>query len=187
MDFLARELGVQRFVLVGLCSGAVLAHHVASRDDRVAGAVFLDGCGYRTKGFYLRHYTRRMMRWRTWSNAARKLVRSRGAGAPGAPGGSLEDRKLRVQEYYLLFPERELAREQLSTALRRGTRFLFLYSNGAERYFNHRRQFDEMFGPLDPGGQVEVEYLPAADHLYTGREQRHAMFDRVEDWLRRLL
>lgn len=183
MDFLGREFGSQRFALVGLCSGAVLAHHVAARDDRVAGAVFMDGCGYRTTGYYLRHYWQRVSRWRAWFTAARRLT---GRPAGGAPGESLEDRRLRVQEYYLLFPDRGSAREQLAAVVRRGARLLFLYSGAAKRYFNHQRQFGEMFGALDPGGQVEVDYLPTADHLYSGREQRHMMFDRVEDWFRRM-
>src|SRR5437868_1693846 len=35
MDFLARKRQVKRFVLIGLCSGAIIAHRVAVRATRV--------------------------------------------------------------------------------------------------------------------------------------------------------
>jgi dienelactone hydrolase len=42
MTALAKARGVQRFVLVGLCSGAFLAYHAATTDPRVAGQVLLN-------------------------------------------------------------------------------------------------------------------------------------------------
>lgn len=182
MDLLARERSVRRFILVGLCSGAILAHHVAARDDRVAGAAFIDGYRHRTTGYYLRHYARRLFRWRAWANAGRRLV---GVGANRS--SATQDQRLLSREYFFEFPPPERARELLATALGRGTRLMFLYTGSLESSYNHRRQFEEMFGQLDPGGdRVEVEYMQEADHLFSGREQRLAMFDRVENWIGRM-
>ncbi|QDU24172.1 alpha/beta fold hydrolase [Urbifossiella limnaea] len=182
MDLLARERAARRFVLVGLCSGAMLAQHVAARDERVAGAAFIDGYGFRTPGYYLRHYGKRLLKWRSWVNAARRVVRPR-----PAPAGNAEDRRLLFDQYFFRFPPADRGRELFATAVARGTRFLYLYTGGVESYFNHPRQFSEMFGRLTPGGdQVEVGYMPAADHLYSLRDQRLAMFDRVENWVERV-
>ncbi len=42
MDYLERFMGVKRFVLMGLCSGAITAFRVAASDIRVRGAVLLN-------------------------------------------------------------------------------------------------------------------------------------------------
>lgn len=181
MDLITREREVRRFVLVGLCSGAILAQQLAAKEGRVVGAILIDGWGFRTTGFYLRHYARRVFRWQSWTNAIGRLFRTRTVGAT-PEGASLEDRRLMIREFYFEFPGPELGREQLAHAHRRGTRLLFVYTGEVEKYFNHRRQFDEMLGRLAPGDAFEVDYMPAADHLFAGREPRLALFNRVEHW-----
>jgi hypothetical protein len=183
MDFLTRKRQVRNFVLIGLCSGAVLAHHVAVRDERVAGVVQIDGCGYPTLGFYLRYYGARALRWRSWANAACRVVRRIGAVWVGK-----EERPPRLSEsVFFDCPPRAQARADLEQLVKRGARLLFLYTGAfADQYFNHRRQFGEMFGHL--GGdeeQIEVEYNAQADHLFAAHEHRAALFERVEKWLRR--
>ncbi len=177
MDFLARKRQTQRFVLFGLCSGAVLAQHVAARDERVAGAVMIDGVGYPTTGFYLRHYAPRAFRLGTWLRAARRLTTRRDS-AKRAP--------LLSESNFFDFPPRAQARAELAGLIGRGARLLFVYTGGvAEHYFNHRRQFVEAFGQLDAGGDLlSVEYDAAADHLYAAHEHRQRLFERVETWIR---
>jgi pimeloyl-ACP methyl ester carboxylesterase len=184
MDLLARKRKVGRFVLLGLCSGAVLAHHVAVRDQRVAGAVLLDGYGYLTFGYYLRRYAARAFRLRSWFGMPGRLLRwilPRSARRESGP--------LLSESLFFDFPPREQVRTDLVELMRRGTQLLFLYTGGVtEHYLNHRRQFAEMFGRLDPGGEfIEVEYDAEADHLYSAHSQRQAMFARIEAWMRRLL
>ena len=185
LDYLGQRRQVKRFVLAGLCSGAVLAHHVAVRDERVAGAIFFDGCGYRTTGYYLRHYAARALRWRSWLNAAGRGVRV----VSGRGGKRQEQISLLSESFFFDFPAQEQARIDLANLARRGTRLLFLYTGGvAEQYFNHRRQFGEMFGPVDPKGEMfDVEYAAEADHLYAAHYHRQAMFARVESWVNRIL
>ena len=181
MDYLARKRQIKRFVLIGLCSGAVLAQQVAARDERVVGAVLIDGVGYPTMGFYLRHYAPRLFRLGTWLRAARRLVTRRPRVLQLAP--------LLSESNFFDFPSREQARADLAGILGRGTRLLFVYTGGvAEQYFNHRRQFEESFGRLDPGGErLEVNYDAAADHLYSAHEHRQTLFTRVETWMRRFI
>jgi pimeloyl-ACP methyl ester carboxylesterase len=182
LDVLGARRAVRRFVLVGLCSGAILAQHVAALDERVAGAVLLDGYGHRTPGYYLRHYAARALRWRSWLTAGRRLARAatgRGAGPQRAT--------LLSESFFFDFPPPDQARAELTRAVQRGAHLLFLYTGGvADQYLNHRRQFAEMFGQLDAGATpIEVEYLAEADHLFTAHEQRQGLFTRIETWMRR--
>jgi len=43
LDHLSRELGLERFVLAGLCGGALTAIHTAAEDRRVQGVIFIAG------------------------------------------------------------------------------------------------------------------------------------------------
>ena len=183
MDFLAREHGNRRFVLVGLCSGAILAQQVASSDDRVVGAVLIDGWGFRTTGFWLRHYARRAAHWRPWLNGTKRLFRSLVPATNGSNSVPMprEDWRTIVREFYFDFPAPEAGREQLHIALRRGARLLWVFTGDAE-YFNHRRQFREMLGRVSPGSAIEFAHLPAADHLFARREPRLELFRRIEHW-----
>ena len=53
MDFLSSLSGFNKFIIIGLCTGADNAHRVAVADKRVIGCVFLDGYSYPTPRFYL--------------------------------------------------------------------------------------------------------------------------------------
>ena len=76
---------------------------------------------------------------------------------------------------------------ELANLLKRDVQCLFVYTGGiADMYFNHRRQFTEMFGNLDPAGAcLQVDYLDKADHLFSAHADRQLLFQRVEGWLGR--
>jgi pimeloyl-ACP methyl ester carboxylesterase len=46
MDYLAATRGVNRFLLAGICTGAVVAYHTARIDQRVQGTLLINGQGY---------------------------------------------------------------------------------------------------------------------------------------------
>ena len=55
-------LGVERVLLIGLCSGAFDALRIAHERQQVCGLVLLDGYVERTPGWYLRHHAVRIRR-----------------------------------------------------------------------------------------------------------------------------
>lgn len=174
MDLLAAQAGCTRFVLLGLCSGAANAHLAARINERVVGAVFLDGHGYRTAGYYLRHYLPRLLSpARVARLIGRKLRRSGGAGAgQGAASFGVQA------------PPQRQARDDIRNMLQRGLKLCFVYTGGASRYYNHPRQFHECFGRAvgnHPG--ISVHFLPLLDHTYILVEDREHLLDIVQEWL----
>jgi len=175
MDQLETE-GRRRFIVVGLCSGAVNAHRAATHDGRVAGVVALDGFAWPTTGFYVRHYGPRALQPSRWVRFARRKLP-----VLGVPSEETERPVLFEEE----FPERaEIARDMRRLA-RRGCRMLYVYTGGVEEYLNYRGQLHDCFPDVDFQGTLDVEYYRDADHTYTSLLQRHRMFDRVEGWIRR--
>jgi hypothetical protein len=161
----------------------MFAHHAAVRDPRVSGVVFLDGYGYRTLGYRLRHYLPRLGQLSSWVSLLRRLAARfvPSAVTPRHP------RAPRFDAYFLDFPPRRRVRAELKALLERGANLLFLNSGGLQtQYFNHERQFREMYGDLDPSrARLTVVYDERADHVYCGLDVRAAMLARVETWMMR--
>ena len=68
MDLLQQSLGVEKFVLMGICSGAINSIHAAMLEPRVVGAIAIDGPAHPTPGYYLRRYARRIVSVQSWAN-----------------------------------------------------------------------------------------------------------------------
>lgn len=170
MKLLSEQSGCQRFVLVGLCSGAQNAHIVATTDARVAGAVFLDGYAYPTLGFRLRRYLPRLLDpVRVW----RYLQRRRATNAQ-------DDAAV----FEVAQPPRAVVRAELLDMLARGLKLQFIFSGGASDYFNHTRQFRECYGRAAARhAGLSVHLLDEADHTYILTEDRGRLMGIIESWL----
>lgn len=170
MDHLAASRGCSRFVLVGLCSGADMAHEVARADRRVVGLGMLDAWAYRTWGFLLHHYGARIGKPAVWKNFIRirlERLRKRHSTARGR-ASSLPDDVYELPRYVREFPPRSRVEQDLRDFMERRMRLLFIFSGGQPEHFNHREQYERSFRSVDFRDRVQVEYLPEADHIFTG-------------------
>jgi pimeloyl-ACP methyl ester carboxylesterase len=185
MDHLGTRLGVSRFILMGLCSGADNAHPVSVRDPRVVGGVFLDGFGYETTGFYLHHYLDRLKdptRWRNvfnrlWSGIARGLLFWRRSNADVA--------QQKTKTYVREFPPRDKTEREVQLLIDRGMELLYIYTSGVARYLNHKGQFRAMFPKLRWGKNIQLEFYPRADHTYSVLSDRDWLYETVQGWMKR--
>lgn len=184
LDSLAARYGARRFVVGGLCAGAMNAHRVAAADARVTAAWLLDGYAYPTRRYY-RERLVRQLRTSTvrelaeWATArVEKRLRALRGGAPPPPPPEPTPAGEPAGNLFAGWPPREAIRHELEQMLHRGVRFLFMYTGGWSG-FVHPRQFDEMFPQLPHRGQIAVEYAPRADHTYLAQEDRAVMLRTV--------
>jgi pimeloyl-ACP methyl ester carboxylesterase len=178
MDHLAASKGVKHFVLYGLCSGADMAFEAAQADDRVIGLAVLDPWVYRTPGYFLRRYGPRLFLPSAWVNFVRvRIAQRRSAGAAGA---ALED--LELPTYVREFPPRQAAEERLRALMARGVRLCAIFSGGQTDDYNYRGQFRDAFRKVDFGGQLQEEYLPEADHIFTNLEHQRVLERTLSNW-----
>lgn len=172
MRLLGQQAGCSRFVLIGLCSGAQNAHSVACSDNKVVGAVFLDGYAYRTFGYRIRHYIPRLFDGERWRRA---LTRSRNqqAAATRSP-----------EPVFAVAPSPQaVVRTDLAGMIERGMRLSLIYSGGISNYFNHSRQFRECFGSVVSHPYVSTSFLRESDHTYILTGDRHRLLDNIEHWI----
>lgn len=177
LDFLQANHDSDRFVMIGLCSGAFNAHQIAVKDDRIVGAVFLDGIVFRTTGYFWRHTVGRLLKPRTYRNALkrRKLAK--------AQPWITEDAAAELAESEFFFAD-DIQQSEITQELRnlkqRDVSMLFLYTDGYDDVCG-RSQFREMYG-MSPDDQIQVEYFPKSEHTFRVVENRVATCTRVTDW-----
>jgi pimeloyl-ACP methyl ester carboxylesterase len=183
MDHLQEARGIQQFILVGLCSGADMGFRVALEDPRVVGLAQLDAYAYRTRGYYLRHYAPRLVRWEVWRNfLRRKLLRQ----VPAVSGKGPEPTEDYVRaEYRRRFPPREEVEVGLKALVGRGVDMLFLFSGGQPDHYNHRDQHRRAFPRVD-FRKIRVEYYREADHLFSRLDHQQEVDRVIEEWALRV-
>ena len=177
-DALGEKLGLDKFVLIGLCSGAFNSHRISVAEDRVVGAVFMDGIAFRTPGFYLRQYMG-YLRPRKWRNAIKRRL------ASDRKAESDNQKNAREMASTAFFDNNELCQEttkcELQGLLDRGVRMLFLYTDGYDDV-SGPAQFKEMFG-LEPNRDLlQLEYYETSEHTFRLTENRKKAVSRVADW-----
>ena len=182
MDHMQRVHGSERFVLFGICAGAEQAQRTGLEDERVAGTVLVDGLRYRTFGFTWRHYVRRAIRPRSWSNLLHgrhpAFARRFGPNAERARPAAMDAPQLLSP-----FPPREEGERLLLELLGRTGPMLLVYTRGS--LFNHAGQARTMFPRLVSDPRVSVAYQPVADHLFMLLESQETVASDLTAWLER--
>jgi hypothetical protein len=183
MDHLERTHGASRFHLAGLCSGADVAFAVARVDERVEGLIKLDPFAYRTPAWYVRQYAPKLLSLPAWRHSIRVRLDAvarkdrRGDGRNGDAGSFV------APEYRRVFPPRREVKAGLAVLAGRHVR-IFVCFTGDEAQILHRDQYARSFRGVDFAGNLEVEYVPQADHTFTHPDHQLWLAERVARWFR---
>jgi len=190
MDDLSSSYGVERFVILGLCSGAEIALQTARADARVRGAVMINGGGQFVSG-ELNQYVLN----KSWASDYWRRSAFRPSAWWRAVTGRIQYRHLaRVlgrQIKGLFGPSPEAASaaasfgEEIHGLADRGVHLLWVYSEG-----DHAMRLQKvMLGPhleaLEESGRFEVEVIADTDHTFTFLRNQRALLTVINDWAAR--
>ncbi len=179
MDEVHRSTGIDRFVLVGLCTGAFNAFRVALADERVAGCVLIDGYGYPTARSRLRHYRSRILDPDRWAGFVRRRL-GRGDQVDDAGGTDLV-----VYETEVVPKER--FGSELASLVERDVALMMVYTEFGPLPVNYPGQLRDAFPDVDLDRGVDVVWYPQTDHTFTLPGNRRRLVDDIETWLTRLV
>lgn len=186
LDYMEGQGHRDGFIVLGLCSGADNAFRTATRDPRVVGAVMLDPNAYRTLGYWVHHYGRRLFRGETWKNVItgrHPYIRALKDRILGRSAASEEG-----EEWPFLaptsLPPREVMRGQLEDLIRRGVQLCYIFTAGLQQRYNHERQFVRTFPGLEFEGCLHHEYWPDSGHTFAREHLRHRLAETVVSWTR---
>lgn len=180
IDWLTENASIKQAILFGLCSGADDAFHAAISDERVSGVIAMDGCGFRTKQYFLHrltgHCLPRIARTDKWIRMALRLIQS-----DRWRSNASEQQPIRWGNDIREFPERDEAESQLLSLAERGVAQHFIYTGGVSEYYNYAGQFEDMFPSLAQQDLVSHAYFPQWDHVAFLCEDRRQLVQHVTD------
>ena len=181
LDWLERERGISRVVLVGLCSGADHAILHAHSDPRVVALVLMDPSIPTTVRFYAQYILRHLTRLRSYISVALgrsgllrlwigELFYGFRSSADMRPV-SLED--LRFHNYL---------KQSYRNAIDNGVRILAVFTGDTTRQ-TYREQMLDAFPDIVFGDQLKLEFFQGTDHVFTSEKDRARLFDIVLNWM----
>lgn len=183
MDYLAGARGVDRFVLVGLCSGADMAFETARRDPRVEAIAQLDAYAYSTWQYHVRRYGAKVVSAESWANLLTGRTLHRLAQALRRGGGTTPDEEVVVSPYAREFPPQEEVASGLRGLVERGVK---LYNFFSSEYYGYDGQYRDCFPGVDFRDRLRVQFIRGADHIVTDPEHQRLMLSALADWVRSL-
>lgn len=189
LDVLQQKTGADRFLLVGLCSGADNALRAALKHPRVAGAVLIEGYAFGSRSYRLDYYSRRLIRPETW----RRLIHGRislsdvAAGLSGmrtrpAAGAAAEPDEA-ARFWRMPPPDRIVA--DLGELARRGAELLFVLSRDSPSEYNFRRIIKPELRSAPLRDRVEVKTFRDTDHTFSRLGLRAELVALIADWAHR--
>lgn len=192
MAYLKEHHGAERFVLVGICSGARLVLRTSYRAPDIAAAVVIDPPVYKTTKAVVAHFAPRLLRADAWKNAltgrnkrvkgALDRLRSRKQAneAPEAPPPSSMPERLDE------WPPRADMAEALARMVRNGTRLLWIHTGGAaDEQYNYKDQVRDVFPHACASGLIDWDLMADVDHDFATEPSRRAIRTVVCDWVKR--
>jgi pimeloyl-ACP methyl ester carboxylesterase len=184
MDYLAKAKGTKGFILMGLCSGADMAHETAVADARVTGLVLLDAWAYKTLGYKLRRYGPKLLDLGAWRNSLGIRWRQlRGTYVDRRIHVPTEGVEYEVPKYVRVFPPRKRVANDIRGFVARGVQMYYIWTGGLEEY-NHRGQHKQTFWNVRFGSLLREEHLSDADHILTGLPYQEYVVTNVVSWAR---
>lgn len=184
LDGLEAARGARRFILAGLCSGADYSLIYAGGDARVVGTVLIDPSIPRTRGYYLHHFKRRLLRLlcglrrvEGWRHAFGAVNRRVGAAAPMTT--------LRRPPYAPDFesPEVRAFLERAYAALMdNGVQLLAVFTGEREHRQSYREQLLDAFPRVQFTGRTRLEYFKDCDHIFSTEANRQRLVKTMLEW-----
>lgn len=177
LDYLeSRQVG-EKFIIMGICTGADNAHRAMLDDERVVGAVCVDGYAYPTRRYYFNYYFTRAMSLRSWANLFKRVFR-RYERTRLNEYATTDDEELR---YRWSLPPKEKTNADFQEFIRRGAKLLCVYT--ASWPYNYTGQLADAFSGINFGNTISAVFLPNAAHTFKVEEDRNSLIDAVIPWL----
>ena len=194
MDLIGKEKGIEEFVLMGICSGAMVSFNTALRDRRVTGAALInvrdhlhkhsdEANAYFDKRTLIHHYYRMFFLSTFRMNIWKKVLT--GNFDFGAVLGLLANVRLAK-----LFPgkkresfEQEHENNDMKSLAERGVRLLMINSEADEGLDYLHVVLGRDFRDLNTYNGVTFEIIHGANHTFTMRWSQDYLLHRVQRWV----
>lgn len=181
MDHIETTTGINRFVVFGICSGAVNGYFLTLADPRVVGVLMLDGFSYPST-FARMANGLQMAGSLSWKNIypriVRRVKRVFDRARQPQPAAALIDVDVDVMK-----PPMPHFRAAIESMVARGVHVYFIYSGSLRLKDGHRAQLSA-FGNAPFLQKVRYDFMPAMDHTATPLATQRELIEAVNRWAR---
>ncbi len=166
------KLGIDEFVIGGLCSAADDSLRIATNKKEIAGLLMLDGYARKTAKFRVRQ----IYRWVTSKSAWKKLFRivlRRGK-------KDIEEETVDVRDW----DKPSVMINRYRALLQSGTKALAVFSGGVPGYYNYEGQLSECLNLGSDSDKLTEVYFRNFVHIYPSVAQQRKMVEIFLAWLK---
>jgi pimeloyl-ACP methyl ester carboxylesterase len=191
MDFLCTHRGVHRFVLAGLCSGALVSLRAASCDSRVIGVVPVNLAGHKSTNAIgqahalIRHYWRIAFRSSFSSKTWQKVTS--GSIDYARFIAAVRSRIANIAVHQKVHkPEQNPFAVLFRGLIERGTSIALIHSEGDEGLDYTYLVLGKDLHQWISEGKLELLIIPGANHTFTLLENQEDFLKTVQKWAQAL-
>lgn len=177
-DKLKERTGVDRFTVIGLCSGSFHAHQIGLIDQRVCGAVFIDGFAFAT-----RQHRRRKLYRKLGVRFLRNAIKRRFLKLTPLESLASSGEGVEQSQFFERCTDRHTISKEIQQLVDKGQRLHFVYTGGHPD-ISAAAQFAEMFDLSCDNGQISVEYFGNAEHTFPLVQSRKELTESIVNWYR---
>jgi len=180
LNFLESERKDKEFVVLGICTGADNAHKTMVIDQRVVGAIAVDGYTYPTTRYYLNVYCPKFFSLSSWITLFKILVSK----ISKLFIQTIVRKSSSPQKIDLSWnrPPKEKTEKEYRDFIQRNVNILNVYT--ASWAYNYKEQLADVFTDIPFGDNIQTAYLEDAEHIFPLAEGRHALTEVVSSWLK---
>ena len=188
MDALTAATGVRRFVLYGVCSGAVHSYSAALADERVTGIAMFDTFKYPTYKSQIRRITFRLKKYGSMAAITKRLVSmgfrsmSNALASLRKPAAPKAERVVSSIGFFAYRPLKAEFAFGLRTLLNRGTKVFLIYAGSGFEHYNYADQFSDAFKKFGIADLVETAFLRDVDHNATRLAAQTELIACMTQW-----
>lgn len=209
LDMMRAEFGLQRFVLFGICSGAVHACSTALADDRVAGVVLFDGYAFPTWKTPLAtawQMARLLPPGQLLGKALRQARKRLGQlldhvpGSAAVPAGVATASATGSAALAAATPRspaevrndagdggsaltQQQFRSVMQTLIARGVQVFIIYSGSIRELYSYPNQLRDNFGRNSFLRHIRYEFFPQVDHTLTTLDGQRQIERAMRHWV----
>ncbi|MCX6129447.1 MAG: beta-ketoacyl synthase N-terminal-like domain-containing protein, partial [Proteobacteria bacterium] len=170
---LEERYALKKFILIGLCSGAVDAWYYTVEDPRVIGLGMIDGFVYPTFRHLWQSRLQRLCDRHRWWRFVQKLSLFFTAKTAELPANDFLDSN---------YPSQSHAEKSTQMLINRGLELFVLYTGGFRIWYSYLNQFRSMLKSVDFKNQLCLYSWPKIDHLFSLIEDRQQLLSRLDEW-----
>ena len=177
MDYLNNKNNINNFIIMGICTGADNAHKTMLKDERVLGAVCIDGYTFPTYKYYLNYYLPKFFNFKIWWNKLNNILNT----SDVEDNDVTESPDKRTLSYKWILPEKNTVESDYSEFINRNVKLLCLYTS-TWRY-NYTSQLSDAFPSLDFSNNIQLAYHSSATHTFPTIQDRELLSQSISEWL----